>query len=72
MLNAYVGFLGALEKVDTKIVIHLEPESLKCVARNDGELGLQAFCVLKSVTLLNKRCCRGSSQSSIMAGVTFR
>jgi len=41
-------FLGALEKVDTKIVIHLEPESLKCVARNDGELGLQAFCVLKS------------------------
>jgi len=44
--------LTSIEKVDREIVIHLEPENFKVVARNNGDLALSAFASLKSVSCI--------------------
>ena len=45
----FAGALSALEKVDSKVVIHVEPGKMTFIAKSDTNLGLQAFVVLKEV-----------------------
>ena len=43
------GVLQSLEKIDDRVVLHMQPTKLSIMARSDVELGLQAYCALMAV-----------------------